>query len=341
MICTTYYVKGNYYMKILTIGVGVIGTTYSWQLQKAGFDLTHFVRKNKINLYREQGIKIHCLDLRTSGGVEIEEIYQPNFVDDFSANDGYEYILVSVNSNQLAELLPELSMKSGSATIVFLQNMRIGDDEIIDQYLDKAKYIIAYPFKAGGGSKGNTIATVIFGMNLSNTVIGEKDGRITKKVKTIHSMLKKANMNPQIISKIIPYIRTHYVWAACCVAAYIKAGTYDRFKEYDSISESYLAMREGWKICVKQGINPRKVAPTSYYYLPFFLLVPFTRWLYNKKGMREMFEGHVKHSPAEMKDMYFTLLAQGKKYGIKMPVYEGYQQYVSDYFRKIDEHSSR
>ena len=326
-------------MKILNIGVGVIGTTYSWQLQKAGFDLTHFVRKNKINLYREQGIKIRCLDLRKSGGVEIEEIYWPNFVDDFSANDGYEYILVSVNSNQLVELLPELSLKSGSATIVFLQNMRIGDDEIIDQYLDKAKYIIAYPFKAGGGSKGNIIDTVIFGMSLTNTVIGEKDGKVTKRLKIINNMLKKADMNPKIISKIIPYIRTHYVWAACSVAAYIKAGTYDRFKESDSIKESYLAMREGWEICIKQGINPKAVAPTCYYYLPFFILVPFTRWLYNKKGMREMFEGHVKHSPAEMKDMYFTLLAQGKKYGIKMPVCEGYQKYVSDYFQKKDDHS--
>ena len=52
-----------------------------------------------------------------------------------------------------------------------------------------------------------------------------------------------------------------------------------------------------------------------------------------------MVEGHIKHSPEEIKDMYFTLLAQGKKYGIRMPVYEGYHTYVIDYFRKMDEHS--
>jgi ketopantoate reductase len=326
-------------MKILTIGVGVIGTTYSWQLQKAGFDLTHFVRRNRIGEYKEQGIKIRCLDLRKSDGVESEEIYQPKFVDDFSVNDGYDYIIVSVNSNQLADLLPELSLKSGSATIVFLQNMRIGDDGLIDNYLDKSQYIIAYPFKAGGGREKNTIETVIFGLKLSNTVIGEKDGQVTERVRIIYKMLEQANMNPKIIRNIIPYIRTHYVWAACSVAAYIKAGTYARFTENASIVESYLAMREGWEICIKQGINPKKVTPTKHYYLPFFLLVPFTRWLYNKKGMREMFEGHVKHSPEEMKDMYFTLLAQGKKHGIRMPVYEGYQKYVVDYFREMDEHS--
>lgn len=322
-------------MKILNIGVGVIGTTYSWQLQKAGFEMTHLVRGNKIVEYKDQGIKIHCLDLRKPGGVVVEECYRPDFVDDFSANDGYEFILVSVNSNQLAVLLPALNSKAGNATIVFLQNMRIGDDELINQHLDRARYVIAYPFKAGGGRKGNIIDTVIFGLSLTNTVIGEVDGKITARVKTLQRIFKKAGMNPKIIPDIIPYIRTHYIWGACCLAAYIKAGSYARFMQDDLIKESYLAMREGWEICVRQGINPRKVAPTKYYYLPFFLLIPVTKWLYKQRGMREMFEGHIQHSPIEMKDMYFTLLARGKKYGVEMPVYKGYQQHLEDYFSKL------
>jgi ketopantoate reductase len=321
-------------MKILTIGVGVMGTTYSWQLQKAGFDITHFVRGNKIGEYKEQGINIRCLDLRKPGGVVVEECYRPDFVGDFSANDGYEYILVSVNSDQLAGLLPALASKSGNATIVFLQNMRLGDDELISQHLDRARYVIAYPFKAGGGRTGNVIHSVIFGLSLSNTVLGEVDGKTTARVKALHRMFKKADMNPQIIPDIIPYIRTHYAWGACCLAAYIKAGSYERFKQDDLIQESYLAMREGWEICVRQGINPRKVAPTKYYYLPFFLLVPVTKWLYNQKGMREMIEGHIQHSPVEMNDMYFTLLAQGKKYGVDMPIFAGYQKYLEAYFSK-------
>jgi len=255
-------------------------------------------------------------------------------VDDFSANDGYEYILVSVNSDQLADLLPTLAAKSGSATIVFLQNMRLGDDELIQKHLDSARYVIAYPFKAGGGRAENVIDTVIFGMSLANTVIGEVDGKTSTRVKTLHQMLQKADMNPKIIPDIIPYIRTHYVWAACCVAAYIKSGNYERFSQDDVIKESYLAMREGWQICARQGFNPRKVAPTKYYYLPFFLLVPLTKRLYRQKGMREMFEGHVRHSPDEMKDMYFTLLAQAKKYEVPMPVYQEYEKYVEAYFNQ-------
>lgn len=322
-------------MKLLVIGAGVIGSVYGWQLQKIGCDVTHLVRRSKIDTYRADGIKISCLDLRSFSEKKIEADYRPTFVDVFSADDTYNYILVTVNSNQLEEVLPELSQISGRAHIVFLQNMRIGDDELIRDQIEPAKYFIAYPFKAGGGRQGNMIDAVIFGMSMTNTVIGEIEGHVSQRVKEFHGLLKKANMNPKIIPNIIPYIRTHYVWGACCLAAYLKAGNYKDFQRTDIIRESYLAMREGWQICIKQGINPKKVVPTKYYYLPFFILIPFTQWIYRQSGMKEMFEGHVQHSPNEMKDMYFSLLELGKKYEVDMPVYNGYLPYVEGYFNSL------
>lgn len=319
-------------MEILIIGAGVIGTIYGWQLQKAGSQVTHLVRKSKIDRYKSSGIQMKCLDLRNSQSRVSEEGYSPNFVDSISDNDEYDFILVAVNSNQLEDVLIMLKTYQGKAHIVFLQNMRPGDDEVIGEHLDKTRYFIAYPFKAGGGRKENLIDGVIFGMPLTNTVIGEIDGAITNRVKEFNHLLKKADMNPKIIPDIIPYVRTHYVWGACCLAAYLKSGNYQNFQRAEIIKESYQAMRESWKICINQGINPKKVAPTKYYYLPFFILVPFTQWIYKQKGMREMFEGHVHHSPDEMKDMYYTLLDLGKKYKVDMPVYSGYLPYVEKYF---------
>lgn len=322
--------------KILIIGAGVIGCLYGWQLQKAGCEVTHMVRKSKIDFYKSSGIQIKCLDLRSSKGKNVEERFLPNFVDSFSDFENYDFIIVAVNSNQLEDILPQLKNYSGSAHIVFLQNMRPGDDEIIANYLDPSRYFIAYPFKAGGGRKENLIDGVIFGMLLTNTVVGEVDGSKTSRIKQFHHLLKLANMNPKIISDIIPYVRTHYVWGAGCLAAYLKAGNYQNFQKTDIIKESYLAMREAWEICVRQGINPKKVTPTKYYYLPFFVLVPFTQWIYRQPGMKEMFEGHVQHSPNEMKDMYFSLLALGKKYEVDLPIYEGYLPYVKKYFNLLE-----
>lgn len=322
--------------KILIMGAGVIGTLYGWQLQNSGYQVTHLIRKSKIDFYKLSGLRMSCLDLRTSKGNVIEEGYHPSFVDSFSENDKYDFIIVAVNSNQLEEILLMLKNYSGIGNIVFLQNMRPGDDELIAEYLHPSRYFIAYPFKAGGGRKDNLIDGVIFGMPLTNTVVGEIDGHISDRVKEFSFLLKQANMNPKIITDIIPYIRTHYVWGACCLAAYLKAGNYQNFQRTELIKESYLAMREGWDICVRQGINPKKVAPTKYYFLPFFILVPFTQWIYRQRGMQEMFEGHVQHSPDEMKDMYFSLLALGKKYGVDMPVCESYLPYVEEYFNLLE-----
>ena len=319
-------------MEILIIGAGVIGTIYGWQLQKTGCNVTHLVRQSKIALYKSTGIQVKCLDLRTSKNSVIEEGYFPNFVTSISDNREYDFILVAVNSNQLEDVLIMLKTYQGKAHFVFLQNMQPGDDEVIGEHLDKTRYFIAYPFKAGGGRKENQVDGVIFGMPFTNTVIGEIDGVITNKVKEFYRLLKNSDMNPKIIPDIIPYIRTHYIWGACCLAAYLKAGNYQGFTQAESIKESYLAMREGWNICIKQGINPKKVAPTKYYYLPFFILVPFTKWIYKQKGMQEMFEGHVQHSPEEMKDMYFTLLQLGKKYKVDMPVYSSYLPDVQKHF---------
>jgi ketopantoate reductase len=327
--------KGETEMKVLTIGAGVIGTTYSWQMQLAGHELTHFVKDYKIEPYLRNGINIRCLDLRHGKNVTTNTVYRPSFVSDLSKSDDFDYILVSVNSHQLNSVLPMLRETSPKTTIIFLQNMRIGEDNLINKHLLPSRYVIAYPFKAGGGKDGANIDTVIFGNPLTNTVMGEREGQTSSRLQLIRSLFSDADMNPKIIPDIIPYIQTHYIWAAASIGAYLKAGSYQRFTSSKIIRESYLAMREGWMICQNMGIDPRKVTPTRYYYYPFFLLVPFTQYLYRNEGMQRMFEGHMKHSPEEMKTMYHDVLKLGRDFKIEMPYYSGFKKYVDDYFNQI------
>jgi hypothetical protein len=321
-------------MKILVTGAGVIGTTYAWQLALGGHELAHFVRPGKKRLLEEHGIRIRCLDLRHGRRVESETVYRPAIVDGFAPGDGYDLIVCSVNSNQLAELLPLLGEKSGKTTILFLQNMRPGDDELIDRYLDCSRYVIGYPFKTGGGRNEFGIDTVIFGNYLSNTVLGEKDGRITPRLRMLRDLFAGADMNPKMIRKIVPYVRTHYIWAAASLGAYMKAGSWERFIGPEITRESVLAMREGWKICRQQGINPRGVSPTRFYYLPLRLMVPLIGFMYRDTGMRRMFEGHVGHSPGEMRTMYYDVLEMGEACGIDMPYYRGFKRCVDGYFSR-------
>lgn len=131
---------------------------------------------------------------------------------------------------------------------------------------------------------------------------------------------------------MIAYVRTHYVWAAASIGALLKAGSYRQFLSKEIQKEAYIAMREGWEICRAQGINPRSVSPTRYFYLPLWMLVPLTRKMYDDKGMRRMFEGHVRHSPEEIRFMYDDITRLGDHYGLAMPTYRAFAPFVSTYY---------
>lgn len=316
-------------MRILCIGTGVIGTTYAWQLSQVGCEITHYLRKGRKGMFESEGILIQCLDMRMPGGKEIKVRYLPRFTDELSVDDGYDLILVSVRSDQLIPVLELLKDNEVNTDVLFLQNIRPGEEKVIDQYLKPDQYFFGYPFKAGGGKEENRIKSVIFGNVFTNTVLGEKDGRKTERLVRIYNLLKTAKLNPKLTDKIIPYIRCHYVWAAAILGAYAKAGSYQKLvKDKDTIEQFYIAMREAFETCEAEGICPSKIAPTSYYYLPLFLLVPFTQKLFNSEAMRIMFEGHVSNSPEEMKSMYYDILKEGEKYKLNMPVFKSFKPYL-------------
>jgi len=319
-------------MKILVIGAGVIGSTYSWKLFQAGYDLTHFIRKEKADSYLKNGIHIKCIDERIFLKKEIETVYKPKIIDRLNQNHDFDLIIVSVHCDKTKSVLELLKDRAGNASILFLQNIRPADINIINEYINPSQYLIGYPFIAGGGKKGNDIETAIFETPINHTMLGEVDGSITERLKSIKNILKKAKMKPTLTNKIIPYVKSHYIWAACVTAAYIKAGSYRNFVEKPIyIKESYIAMREVWEICKREGIRPDKLAPTKYFYYPLFLLVPLSQFMYNSKAMQRMIEGHVLRSSDEIKTMYYDILESGEKSNIYMPTFLEFNKYVDDF----------
>lgn len=200
---------------------------------------------------------------------------------------------------------------------------------MIADHLSPDQYVLGYPFKAGGGREGQLIDTVIFGNLLSHTMLGRVDGKMTALLKAVGRAFNDAGMRPQICRKMTAYLRTHYVWAAASIGAFLKEGSYERFLSKEIQTEAYTAMREGWEICRAQGIDPRSVSPTRYFYLPLWMLVPITRTMYDNEGMRRMFRGHIRHSPEEIRIMYNDVIRLGDRYGLAMPTYRGFAPFVN------------
>ncbi len=315
-------------MKILVIGAGVIGVTYAWQLSLSGNEVTLFVRPEKVNPLRENGIHITCLDTRGLKERETKTVFHPPVTDTINLSDKYDLIMVCVNSNQIESVLPILKPIAGMMDILFFSNLWDGLEQIA-AVLEPSQYFLGYPFKAGGGRVGNSIDTVIFGTAFTETLIGELDGTTSQRIKRITTALKHAGMNPRIHGNIRAYLLSHYVWAAANVGAYMQAGSYADFsQDRTALRRMYLAMREGFAVCRAKGVNPAMITPTCFYYLPLFLLVPLTKVLYGIPSMRRMFEGHVLHSPDEVSDMYLQVLETGNVCGVAMPNFSSYYPFL-------------
>jgi len=313
-------------MKILIYGAGIIGCTYGWQLSKAGQDVTVLVRPGKKQRIDENGINIRCSDFR-SGQKQIEQVvFRPKVIEKLTSSNDFEYIIVSTNCFHLKEILPVLAESAGKAHILFFQN-RWNDFDEIAKHLSPERYFFGFPFMVGGGKDGQSIYSVISGLKQSSTPLGELTGENTIRVQKIAKALEEANLKPQIAQQIKVWLITHYVIAGALSAGIMKAGSGKAFAQNSTIvRETIKAIREGFKVCLSRGINPKAEKANKPYYLPLFLSIPIFKKVYGSESLRLMFDGHTKHSPDEMKKMLEDIIECGEKDNVQMTHLKGLQR---------------
>jgi 2-dehydropantoate 2-reductase len=101
--------------RILVIGAGVNGSICAARLREAGRDVTVLARGRRVDEIRSQGIVIEDV-LRNT-----RTVTQVPVVDALRPDDLYDYILVIVRKNQVADLLPTLR-NNRSPSVVFMVN---------------------------------------------------------------------------------------------------------------------------------------------------------------------------------------------------------------------------
>lgn len=306
-------------MKILIYGAGVIGCTYGWQLAKTGCDITVLVRKGQNRQIEEQGIHLICQDFRGNKKQTIDTIFRPHVIDELDAQNDFEYIIVATNKIQLPDVLPVLGASAGNAHVLFFQNNWDYFDEI-SRYLKPEQYFFSFPFMVGGGRDADGIHCVISGMEYSHTPIGEVNGEITPRVQKMVRVLDEAGLKPLPSSQILLWIITHYAIAAGLTAGILSAGSAAKFvNDSTMIRTAIRAIREGFSICLKRGYDAKAEKANKLYQLPLFISVPIAKKIYSNEALQLMFDGHVSHSPKEVRQMIEDVIAYGIRYNIATP----------------------
>lgn len=320
-------------MKILVIGAGVIGTTYGFQLSAVGNIVVHYIRGEKSDLIKNNGIQINCIDEREKKQKRKLISYNPEVITKLDSNHSFDLIIVSAGCEQLLPILELLQGKVAGATVLILQNIRPKELSLIPDYIGKDSYVIGFPFIAGGEKKNNEINCSIYSKSIFHTMLGEPNGNRTQRLLQIYTLMKQIKMKPRITNRIQDYLKVHYVWAAINAAALIKAGNYRAFVEKPCyLRDSYLAMREIWNIYKREGIRANRMSPTKYYYFPLFLVVPISQKIYDNKLTERVMIGHVSRCRKEIHTMYYDIWEELNSKEALSLIFFDYQKCIDKYY---------
>lgn len=320
-------------MRILIIGTGVIGAIYGWQLTESGNAVTHYVRPGQKEAIDRQGLLIRCQDMRKKANNGMcELIYRPNVTEDVKG--AYDLIIVPVKATQLESVLPILTSADERTDILFLQNLWHCHLQKIDDCLPDSRIVYGQPHITGGGKEGNIITCTIFNVKNASTMLGKKSGKKTRQVVRIAQVMDEAGLNPCISRNITAWLLTHFAEANGLVAGVMEAGSAAKFvtsKEY--MRHSVQIIREGFRVCAALKAQAWKIYPQVLYYSPIRILLFALLKMYRTQESQRMIQGHISHSPDEMKEMFYTVLHTGELLKVHMVQYRNAQGFVDKFCR--------
>jgi len=280
--------------KILVIGAGVNGSAVITRLYNAGLDAQVLARGKRYDEIKDEGIIIEDPFNQKRSITKVPVINRLN------PEDFYDFILVIIRKNQIADLLPVLAQNK-SPNIVFMGNNLSGPDEFA-KIVDKQRIMLGTA--VAGGKRDGDIIRAMVSTPLASP-FGEMDGTITPRLKRLVKTLRRAGIKATTSTNMIDLQLTHAVGVALigqltmkynCDLAALARSTEDLKLYVDSGREAHQVLRAlGHKI-VPFSENIIQIMPN-------FLQIAGIRALLNSKLGEVGLAYHVSQAPDEMQQL--------------------------------------
>jgi 2-dehydropantoate 2-reductase len=300
--------------RILVIGAGVNGSICAVWLHQAGFDTTVLARGKRYEELKEQGIVIEDPFKKTRSVTHVPVIPE------LAGEDRYEYILVIIRKNQVADLLPALK-RNVSPNIVFMVNNPSGPQEWIEA-LGRERIMLGFVFGAGK-REGSLIHAAMLSLNPKNgTPFGELDGQITPRLTRLVEIFNQAGLGAMVNTEMVDYLTTHAAFVAPLAQLLIRhqCNNYAMARAIPDLKLLVEAWRETFAVLRAAGV---KVVPRRIRMLvestPKFILVIGMRFLFVTRYAEVGAAWHCTQAPDEMHQLGVELMALVKRSGLEAP----------------------
>jgi 2-dehydropantoate 2-reductase len=281
--------------KILVIGAGVNGAVCAAGLNNAGLNVTVLARGKRYEELLDEGVVIE------NPFNNKRSITRVPVINSLKPEDIYDFVLVVVRKNQVADLLPVLA-QNRSPNIVFMGNNLSGPDEFI-RILGKDRVMMGAVY-AAGKRDGSLIRAMV-----------------SKSLAAPFGILRQAGFKAEASTDIVDFQTTHAVGVALIAKLAIKHGcnTYILGRSTDDLRLFVEARREAHQVLHALG---RRIVPWSEAVigiLPGFLQVAGLRALLNSKLGEIGLGYHVSQAPDEMHQLATELQALVDQADIPVP----------------------
>jgi 2-dehydropantoate 2-reductase len=299
--------------RLLVIGAGVNGSVCAAALHNAGIDVTVLARGKHFEDVRDEGIIIEdpLKNKRSVTKVPVINCLDPN--------DLYDYVLVVVRKNQVADLLPVLA-HNRSPNIVFMTNNLSGPEELT-RILGKDRVMMGFVFGAGKRD-GNVIRAISgIGGGWAASPFGEIDGRKTPRLVRLISIFRQAGLSARASPDITNHLATHAALVAPLGALIIKHGcnTYELGRSKADLRLLVDALRETLAVLRATGFKISPLATNIIRIIPRFVLVALMRRMFATKFAEVGAGWHCTQAPDEIRHLGSELQALVNQSGLPVP----------------------
>jgi 2-dehydropantoate 2-reductase len=298
--------------RLLVIGAGVNGSICAVGLHNAGLNVTVLARDKRYQELQEEGIVIEDQFRHTRSTTRLPVIGS------LEPADCYDYVLVVIRKNQVADLLPVLA-RNVSPNVVFMINNPSGPAEYISA-LGQEQVMLGFVFGAGR-REGNVIRAIIPQGRWAVTPFGEIDGTITPRLTRLVAILRQAGFHAEASKVIADWLATHAALVVPFAMPLLKyeldiralaRSTVDLGRMVDGLRQTLDVLQ-----AVGVRITPRSTAIIRF--MPRFLWIALLRLALPSRFVEVGGVWHVSQAPDEMHQFATELQALVEKSGLPVP----------------------
>jgi len=281
-------------MRILIYGAGVIGCLYATLFSKAGFDTTIYARGRRLESFKQN-------ELLYFKNKKIKKV-KVNIIDKVEANDIYDFVFLTVKSNQVHTALEELKNNNSPNIVTMLNTLE--KYNTWEEICGKGRIIPAFP-GAGGSFEENILNAKRTPNIIQVTTFGEINGSKSKRLLQLASIFKRSYIPYKIEKDMHAWQLCHLAMIVPIADAYYEAGVPEKAGEdRELMRKTAITIKKNIDSLHKLGVTLTPKKMKVLYRLPVGILRIGLRFTFQSKFGNAFMYQHSMKALDEMRELH-------------------------------------